>query len=106
MTKQDILDTLRDKTPAQELQWMLALGAALTVSARGHYPIGDQSGNTALLIGFNELQHQVYGRIRHLRRGEEWTLESFVDGLMQRGHHYQIEGDLGWALKSANSVFK
>jgi hypothetical protein len=103
MTKQDILDTLRDITPAQELQWMLTLGSALTVSARGCYPTEAQSGNTALLIGFNELQHQVYGRIRQLRRGEEWTLESFVDGLMQRAHHYRIEGDLGWALKFANS---
>lgn len=85
---------------------MLALGSALTISARGYYPVGEQQGNVSLLIGFNELQHQVYGRIRQRRRAEEWALESFVDGLLQRAQHYQIVGDLGWALKSANSAIR
>lgn len=106
MTKQDVLDTLQGITLDQELQWMLALGSALTVSARGYYPVGNEMGNVSLLIGFNELQHQVYGRIRQRRRGEEWTLESFVDGLLERAQHYQIAGDLGWALKSAVSAIR
>src|SRR5215469_10750662 len=103
MTRQDMLDALQAATPDQELQWMIDLGAALTVTARGCYPTEGQSGNLPRLIGFNELQHQVYGRIRHLRRGEEWTPESFLDGLLQKAQHYQISGDLGWALKTAIS---
>lgn len=106
MTKQDVLDTLQRVMPDDELQWMVALGSALTVSARGYYPKGDQQGDVSPLIGFNELQHQVYGRIRQRRRGEEWALESFLDGLLQRAQHYQIVGDLGWALKSANSAIR
>ena len=94
MTKQDVLETLRDAPPEKELQWLIAVGAALTISARGYYPVGDKPGNVSLLIGFNELQHQVYGRIHHLRRGEEWTLESFLDGLLQKAGHYGIVGDL------------
>jgi len=57
-------------------------------------------------MGFNELGHQVYGRIRHFRRGEEWTLDSFLDGLMQKAEFYGIAGDLDWALKSAISALK
>ena len=52
-------------------------------------------------MGFNELQHQVYGRIRHLHRDQEWTLDSFVDGLLHKAEFYGISGDLGWAIKSA-----
>jgi hypothetical protein len=106
MTKQDVLDALRDTTADQELQWMIDLGAALTVSARGSYPTDGQSGNIACLVGFNELQHQVYGRIRQIRRGEEWTLESFLDGLLQKAQHSRISGEVGWALKTAISTIK
>jgi hypothetical protein len=103
MTRQDVLDRLRGVTPDEELQWMLALGSALTVSARGYYPVGDQPGNIPLLIGFNELQHQVFGRIRQSRRGEEWPLESFVDGLLQRAQHYQIAAHLGLKTGQMNT---
>ena len=101
MTKQDVLNALQGRRPDQELQWMVAIGANLTVSARGYYPVGTQVGSLSHLMGFNELQHQVYGRIRKFGRDENWTLDSFLDGLLEKAEFYGISGDLGWAIKSA-----
>jgi hypothetical protein len=101
MTKQEVLDILRPLGANREMEWMIDLGAALTVSARGGYAAQDQAESANQLIGFNELQHQIYGRIRQLRCDEIWTLDSFLDGLMQRARHYKIEGDFGWALKTS-----
>jgi hypothetical protein len=106
MTKDDVMNALHGRTQDRELQWMIDLGANLTVSARGYYPIEKQLGSLSHLIGFNELQHQVYGRIRQFRRDDEWTLDSFVDGLIQKAEFYGITGDLGWAIKSAISSMK
>jgi hypothetical protein len=106
MTKREVMDALEGRGPIQELQWMVDLGVNLTVSARGYYPLEKQPGTISHLMGFNELQHQVYGRIRHLRRDQEWTLDSFVDGLLHKAEFYGISGDLGWAIKSAISSLK
>ena len=103
MTKQDVLNALQGRRPDQELQWMVAIGANLTVSARGYYPVETQVGSLSHLMGFNELQHQVYGRIRQFGRDEDWTLDSFLDGLLEKAEFYGISGDLGWAIKSANA---
>ena len=85
---------------------MIDLGVSLTIAARDAYPKDEQPAKSLRLVGFNELQHQVYGRIRQLRRGEEWTLESFLDGLLQRAQHYEISGGLSWALGAAISFLK
>ncbi|MFT4114251.1 hypothetical protein [Silvibacterium sp.] len=77
---------------------MFDLGAQLTISARGAYALEEAGGDVAHLTGFNELQHQIYGRLRELRRGGSWTLESFLDGLIEKAAHYGIGGDLGWAV--------
>ena len=106
MTKQDVMDALHERQPDRELQWMIDLGANLTVSARGYYPAEKQFGSLSHLMGFNELQHQVYGRIRQFRSDKEWTLDSFLDGLMHKAEFYGISGDLGWSLKSAISAMK
>jgi hypothetical protein len=95
------MDALRPLDREQEVQWMLVLGAQLTVCARCSYPLEETPGNITMLIGFNEMQHRVYGRIRQLHRGEEWTLESFLEGLLQQARYYQIEGDFGAALKAS-----
>ena len=107
MTKHDVMDTLEGRRPDEELQWMVALGANLTVSARGYYPVEKQLGSLSHLMGFNELQHQVYGRIRKFGRDEDdWTLDGFLDGLLEKAEFYGISGDLGWAIKSAISSMK
>jgi hypothetical protein len=75
------------------------------VYARGAYPVGDGSGNLNQLLGFNELQHQIYGRIRTLRRGEIWTIESFIQSLSEKAECYGILRDLKAAFNaSRNSV--
>ena len=64
-------------------------------------PCGDASWQSFAFDGLNELQHQVYGRIRQFGRDEDWTLDSFLDGLLEKAEFYGISGDLGWAIKSA-----
>lgn len=80
---------------------MIDLGYQLTVFARGSYPIDQETGSMNQLMGFNELQHQVYGRIRAIRRGDSWTLESFVQGLLEKAEHYGISRDLRIALAAS-----
>ncbi len=92
MTKHDVMDVLQGRRLDQELQWMVALGANLTVSARGYYPVDTQLDSLSHLMGFNELQHQVYGRIRKFGRDEDWTLDSFLDGLLEKAEFYGISG--------------
>jgi hypothetical protein len=101
MTKLEVMDALQGRQPDQELRWMFALGSNLTVPARGYFPVEGKHGSISHLMGFNELQHQVYGRIRQFGRDEDWTLDSFLAGLLQKADFYGISGDLGWAIKSA-----
>lgn len=84
VTRREVLDALRLLGHEEQVKWMLDLGYQLTVAARGGYPVHERPGNITQLVAFNEMQHQVYGRIHYLGRGEEWTLESFLDGLMAR----------------------
>ena len=73
MTRQEIVDSVSKLTAEQERQWMFDLGAQLTISARGAYTMPEEKGNVLRLIGFNELQHQIYGCSRDLRYGRVWT---------------------------------
>ena len=99
MTRNDVLNGLRNLTTEEQIQWMFGFGYELTVAARGAYTVGELDGDAARLMGFNELQHQVYGRSRQLRCGEEWTLESFLDSLIEKAKLYKIEGDVGSAIQ-------
>jgi hypothetical protein len=101
MTRDEAIAALEKLDTEHQVRWMISLGMRLTVSARGAYALEGQPGSLAHLMAFNEMQHQVYGRIRHLRRGEEWTAESFLDGLLARASTYRLEGELGWALRRA-----
>ena len=80
----DVMDALQGRPPDQELRWMIQLGANLTVSARGYYPLKKKHGSLSHLMGFNELQHQVYGRIRQFGCDQSWTLDTFVEGLLEK----------------------
>jgi hypothetical protein len=101
MTKQDALDALLSLSREEQIQWLIDLGMNLTVSARASYPFQEEPGSLLHLVGFNEIQHQVYNRIRHLALETEWAIENFLDGLMGKARYYEIEGDFGWALKSS-----
>ena len=101
MTRVEVIAALEKLDSDEQVRWMISLGMWLTVSARGAYPFERQPGSVARLMAFNEMQHQVYGRIRQLSAGEGWTVESFVDGLLERARGGGLQGDLGWALKTA-----
>ena len=106
MTKQDVLDALQGQPSDRELRWMFDLGSNLTVSAREYYPVEKQGGSLSHLMGFNELPHQVYGRIRKFEWNGDWTLEAFLDGLLKKAEFYGISGGLGWAIKTAIASMK
>jgi hypothetical protein len=100
-SKKEILAVLEKLDPEQQITWMLDLGAELTVAARVAYRPDIGQDSVEQLQGFNEMQHRVYGRIRHLRDRQEWTLESFLDGLLEKATFYGILGDFGWAFRWA-----
>jgi hypothetical protein len=104
MTRQDVLNVVRQFDPEQERQWMFDLGAFLTISARGAYVLDGAGGDILQLMGFNELQHQIYGRMREFRADGAWTLESFLDGLIEKSKYYRIDGDLGWAIRRSLDI--
>ena len=98
-TKEELIEATQTLTIEEQIDWMIALGAELTVVARGGYPFNDEPGDLKHLITCNELQHRVYGRIRDLRRGHEWTLESFVALIVDHMEATSIPGDIAWAVK-------
>lgn len=106
MTKQDVLELLKQLDQAAQFKWLADLGLNLTICARSGYPVGDTPGNITHLIGFNEIQHQVYGKVRSLQRGDEWPLVEFLDNLLEKASFYHVEGDFGWALKTSLSLPK
>lgn len=99
MTSQEILKELQGFDTQEQVRWMIDLGIQLTIFARDAYPLPGTPGSIRALVGLNELQHQIYGRIRHLNRGEEWTNESFLNGLVEKAQHYEIATALDWSLQ-------
>jgi hypothetical protein len=99
MTKDELLTSLKPMTKDEEIQWMLALGSALTISARDAYVPGELNADPVQLMGFNELQHQIDGRLHAVETNSEWTTESFIEGLLEKGQMYKTSGGLGWAIK-------
>jgi hypothetical protein len=101
MTKEEVLNALRDLDREQERRWLTDFGGLLTISARSGYPVGAESGRIEHLMAFNEMQHQLYGRLRHLDTGEPWDLEEFLNGLQRIAEYRHVEGDFGWALATS-----
>lgn len=101
MTKEEVLVVLRPLNREQQLRWLVDLGGHCTIAARGGYPIEAEPGSIQHLVGFNEVQHQIYNRMRRLSVGGEWPLEEFVDLLIGLAKQYSIEGDLRAAVRSS-----
>ena len=57
-------------------------------------------------LAFNEMWHQLYNYLRHSRTTDDWTIQSFLEGLQQRAKASRIEGDFGWAVKWSIERFK
>jgi hypothetical protein len=49
-------------------------------------------------MGFNELQHQLYGYANHLEAQTDWGIEAFVDSIYGKAAQYGVENDFRVAL--------
>jgi hypothetical protein len=101
MTQSELLIQLTPLDPDQQVRWMLKLGAWLTIAARTFYEPGTDEAEGSHLRGFNEIQHRVYARIRDLRDGKEWTLESFLDMIIGTAAHFKIASSVAWAIQKS-----
>jgi hypothetical protein len=101
MTRKEVADKVSTLNKEMRVQWLIALGAYLTISARAYYPLGPEKGNLTGLIAFNELQHQVYNYLRHSRMNDDWTIETFVHGLCDKASASGVEGWFGAAVKAS-----
>jgi hypothetical protein len=98
MNLKDIRQTVLSLERGQQMRWLIDLGWAMTVAARGGYPLAQQADSVSHLMAFNEMQHQLFGYLRDSRSKDDWTIEAFLDGLCQKAKVSGVEGDLGWAL--------
>ncbi len=99
MTQSELLIQLAPLNLEQQVRWMLALGAYLTIAARDFYELGTDNAEGLPLRGFNEIQHRVYARVRDLTDEKEWTLESFLDMIIGTAAHFKIDSSVAWALQ-------
>src|SRR5260370_36143984 len=99
MTLNEVLEAVAPLDKEQRVQWLIELGSAMTISARGCYPAAGQADSIPHLMAFNELQHQLFGYLRHSQTNDDWTIENFLEGLCQKAKASGVEGDFGWALK-------
>ena len=99
MTLMEVLDVVVPLDSGQRVQWLIALGSAMTIAARAGYPAAGKADSIPHLIAFNELQHQLFNYLQHSQTKDDWTIESFLDGLRQKAATSGVEGDFGWALK-------
>ncbi len=106
MTKADIIGVLKGLDDESQRRWMFNFGYQLTVWARDCYANDSGAGDTKALMGFNEIQHRVYGRIASLKRQEQWTEESYITGIVESAQFYGIEGQVGAALKKSINEFR
>ena len=102
MTMKEVLDVVLFLNPEQRVRWLIDLGWAMTVSARAGYPLAQQTTEPLPhLMAFNELQHQLFNYLRHSRTKDDWAVQDFLEGLIQKAKASKVEGDFGWALKSS-----
>jgi hypothetical protein len=72
----EVLDAVVPLDKEQRVPWLIAMGSAMTISASARYPAaGKQVDSTPRLIAFNELQHQLFGHLRHSQTEDDWTID-------------------------------
>ena len=104
MTNTEVLSKLQSLTAEQQIDWTIRLGNDLTINARGGYPFEGESADIDLLMTFNEIQHKLFDRLQHLRSGEEWPLESFVDFLFEQAQARGVTAQLEDAMRRSLSI--
>jgi len=101
MTIKEVLVVVVPLNREHRVLWLIDLGWAMTVSARGGYPLAAQAEPIPHMMAFNELQHQLLNYLIHTREKDDWTIEDFVKGLCEKADASGVNGDFGWALKSS-----
>jgi len=104
LTKEELISEIKKLTGDEQIAWMLALGEFLTISARSSYKTDGEPGQIEDVMGHNEIQHRLFARIRDLRAGREWTVESFVGVILEIANTYGVAGDVGWAIRKSLST--
>jgi hypothetical protein len=98
MDRQAILERLQKQGANERRAWVRTLGYFFTISARSGYPIDPAEGNLRHLMGFNELQHQLYGYANHFEAQTDWGIETFIDSIYGTATRYGVENDFRVAL--------
>ena len=101
MTEEEVVEAVRPLNTDQQVRWMLGLGTSLTIAAHSCYVLELNPGRIDGLMGFNEIQHRLFGRIREIAAGNDWAIESFVKGLIEAGSTYRIADEVGWAVQQS-----
>ena len=99
MSMTEVIEAVVAMSKEQRVQWLIDLGWAMTVSARRGYPLAKQAEPVPHLMAFNELQHRLFNYLRHSRTKDDWTIQSFLEGLHQKAKASNVEGDFGWAVR-------
>jgi hypothetical protein len=99
MNREDVIKQLHQQSREERIAWGRRLGQFLTIAARSGYPIDEEEeGSIRHLMGFNEIQHQLYQYVDHFEAGTDWGLEVFLDSLNGKAETYGVEGDFRVAL--------
>jgi hypothetical protein len=101
VTEKEVIEAVKALDTDRQVLWMLGLGSSLTIAARNCYARDPDVGRIDGLMGFNEIQHRLFGRIREITAGNEWTIDSFVRGLIETASTYRISGEVAWAVKQS-----
>ena len=97
MTKEEAVEALTRKGTQEVLRWVVSLGCNLTVAARGAYP--QVQSDTGHLVGFNEVQHQLYNFLRHPLTADPWPIADLLEAVYAKAEHYGITDDLKRAVE-------
>jgi len=98
MNRIEVLERLREQSREEHIAWVQRLGQYLTIAARSDYAIEKAGGDIFHLMGFNEIQHRVYGYSSHCAADTDWGVDAFVDSLHDKARAYGVEDGLRWSL--------
>lgn len=107
MKQSDFLHAFASLSPIDQGDLLLALAHDLTVAFREFY-VADKEEHTAsskVVIGFNELHHQLSAQAAKLFRDDKNRCpdDVFVGILYERAHHSGIVPGFEWAIGLAMS---
>ena len=100
------VDDLRDRLITalegpEPARFLVSLGEALTISARGGYEV--QANSVAWLSGHNEIQHRIFPQVASILRGKPtWSADDFAGVVLgSTGYHTEESRQaVRWAVEN------